>query len=77
MPDGRTVDFPFSMSDEAIKAEWTRAKDRGSRVALLWAGSFAILGTLILSYLLQCLYRALLYLIFGSRTVAESRPATA
>jgi hypothetical protein len=67
MPNGTTVDFPYSMSDEAIKAEWTRAKDRRSRVALLWAGLLAILGTLILSYLLQGLYRALLYLIFGSR----------
>jgi hypothetical protein len=72
MPDGKTVKFPGSMSDDAIKIQWTNAQHHQMLTAIFWAALLAILSALILSYAVQAAYRALLYVVFGAPTVTAS-----
>lgn len=76
MPNGATVNFPASMSDDAVRAQWMRLKHRQSLSATLLAALIAIGSTLILSYLLQVSYRALLYVIFGGKPSIASESVT-
>jgi hypothetical protein len=66
MPDGSTSRFAPTVSDDAIKAQWSHAKTRLTFKALAWAGSYSIASALFISYLLQLVYRSLLYVIFGN-----------
>ena len=70
MPDGSMSTFSATVSDENIKAQWRRAKTRQTLKAVTWAGLIAIASALFISYLLQLVYRALLYVIFGSEAAA-------
>lgn len=70
MPDGKTATFPGTISDEAIKAEWTH-KFNAMDTESVWFGlGIAVLVTVLFSYLLQSAYRALLYVIYGARIKA-------
>lgn len=66
MPDVSSRDF-YGVADQKISAEWHKALHRV--IFKQWVVSVGAAGllTLALSYLLQSLYRALLYVIYGSR----------
>jgi hypothetical protein len=66
MPDGSTSAFANTLSDDAIKAQWNRAKTRQTLKAVAWAGLFTIAIALFINYMLRGAYRALLYVIFGN-----------
>ena len=72
MPDGTTSNFPGYMSDDAINAQWMRNLQRRKYCELSLAILFAILFTLISSYLLQAAYKTFLYVIFGIFPKTES-----
>jgi hypothetical protein len=65
MPDGTAGEF-VGKSDAEIKAIWNKALQKAARKAWLLSIAIAIVATLAFSYLLQSLYRALLYVVFGS-----------
>lgn len=65
MPDGSMKDF-IGKSDEEIKTSWTKAL---YKITLKrWLGTIVIMvvTALVVSYALQVLYRALLYVIYGA-----------
>jgi hypothetical protein len=66
-PDGSTTAYPGSTPDGTIHAEWNRrqaaAKDKAMLLGIMWA----IIAGLVLSYLLQGGYRALMYVVYGAR----------
>jgi hypothetical protein len=70
MPDGKTKEF-VGKSIEEIKAEWDAAAENAALHRLnvrrgLLSPLVAVLVTLAVSYLLQSLYRVLLYVVYGS-----------
>jgi hypothetical protein len=67
MPDGKTVWFPGSTSDDAINAEWNRRSQRATFKAFSLGLGIAIVLTLLFGYLLQGCYRLLLYVIYGAK----------
>ena len=70
MPDGKTVAYPGTTSDEAIKAEWRHKLNIATAKAALSGFGIALLVTVIFSYLLQASYRELLYVIYGAKAGA-------
>jgi hypothetical protein len=65
MPDGKSREF-VGKSPEEIKATWYAELHRLSVRGWLLSPVVAILVTLAVSYLMQSLYRALLYVVYGS-----------
>ena len=65
MPDGTTAEF-VGKSDAEITASWNKALHKALFKACTLSIAIAIFVTLSFSYLLQSLYRALLYVVFGS-----------
>jgi hypothetical protein len=72
MPDGSTLTFAGTVSNDAIKAQWGHAKAQQTLKAIMWAGLIAIASVLFVSYLFQLAYRALLYVIFGAVVHAQN-----
>jgi hypothetical protein len=70
MPDGSISIFAGTVSDDLIKAQWDHSKGRQSLRAVAWSGLFTLAITLLVSYMLQGLYRALLYVIVGNEAIA-------
>ena len=70
MPDGSTSSFAPTVTDDAIKKQWNHAKTAQTWKAVGWAGLFALGIALFMNYLLQCAYRALLFVIFGNMAQA-------
>lgn len=66
MPDGSTSIFAGNVLDNAIKAQWNKAKTRQTLKAIAWAALITLAVTLLASYLFQIAYRALLYVVFGA-----------
>jgi len=67
MPNGKTATFPATISDAAIKVEWKRQLQIAETKAALFGLGIAFPATLAFSYLLQGVYRALLYVIYGAK----------
>jgi hypothetical protein len=72
MPNGTWVTFPFSISGEEIHARWDRAKRHQILSAMLWAALLSVFATLAVNYMLQGVYRLLLYMTFGSKSPREA-----
>jgi hypothetical protein len=72
MPDGSTSRFAPTVSDDAIKAQWSHAKIRQPLKAIMWAALITIAAALFISYLCQLAYRALLFVIFGNTVQIRS-----
>lgn len=68
MPDGTTVTYPGTTSDEIINGEWRKKHNIATTKAALLGFGIAVLVTLMLSYLLQSMYRAALYVIYGAKS---------
>jgi hypothetical protein len=66
MPDGELKDF-VGKSPKEIKTAWVAAAHRQNVRRWLLSPVVAILVTLAMSYLLQSLYRILLYVVYGSQ----------
>lgn len=67
MPDGKVATYPGTTSDDTIKAEWQHKLNVAHERAASLGLEIAILVTLIFSYLLQGIYRAGLYVIYGAK----------
>jgi hypothetical protein len=65
MPDGTTGEF-VGKSEAEITAVWNKALHKAVRNARLLSIGIVIAVTLAFSYLLQSLYRTLLYVVYGS-----------
>jgi hypothetical protein len=65
MPDGTTGEF-VGKSDAEITVAFNKALHKAVRNAWLLSIGIVIAVTLAISYLLQSLYRALLYVVYGS-----------
>ena len=65
MPDGTTGEF-VGKSDAEITVAWNKALHKAVRTQWLLSIGIVIALTLVFSYLLQSLYRALLYVVYGS-----------
>lgn len=70
MPDGTTVTYPGTASDEAIKSAWIHKLRIATAKAVMLGFGIAVLATLIFSYMLQVGYRAVLYVIYGAKAGA-------
>jgi hypothetical protein len=77
MPNGTWATFPFSISGEEIHARWDRAKRHQLLSAIFWAALVSVFATLAVNYVLQGVYRLLLYLRFGSKSLKASESITA
>lgn len=66
MPDDSVARFSATVSDGSIRARWSHAERRQTLTALSRAALFTVISVLLISYLLQSVYRVLLYVIFGS-----------
>jgi hypothetical protein len=69
MPDGNTKEF-VRKSPKEITAEWNQALRRARLNQEMLSLGVAIGVIVIFNYLLQGAYRALLYVIYGSKTHA-------
>ena len=65
MPNGKDQEF-VGKSRKEIETEWSNARHKAICKQWLSSIGIAMLTTLALSYLLQSLYRALLYIVYGS-----------
>lgn len=75
MPDGKTATYPGTTSDEAIKTDWQHKLDTEQVEGFVLGITIAVFVTLCFAYLLQFAYRALLYVIYGSKVaVVPSAP---
>jgi hypothetical protein len=70
MPDGKTVKYPGTTPDETIKAEWQHKRSIAEAKAMILGFGWAVLVTVLFSYLLQAAYRALVYVIYGAKARA-------
>jgi|GEM_PF-6129170 len=70
MPDGKTATYPGTTSDEVIEAEWKHKLNIATAKAALFGFGIALLVGVLLSYLLQAAYRALVYVIYGAKARA-------
>ena len=77
MPNGTWTTLPFSVSNEEIHARWERAKRHQIISAIFWAALVSVFATLAVNYALQGAYRALLYGIFGSKSLKASESIAA
>ena len=66
MPDGELKEF-VGKTPEQLRAAWDAAAHMHSVKRWLLSPLVAILVTLAMSYLLQSLYRVLLYVVYGSQ----------
>lgn len=65
MPSGEAREF-VGKSPKEIKAEWDKALRKARLNQILMSLGVAVVVALVFSYLLQSLYRALLYVIYGA-----------
>jgi hypothetical protein len=65
MPSGEAREF-VGKSPKEIKAEWDKALRKARLNQILMSLGVAVVVALVFSYLLQALYRALLYVIYGA-----------
>jgi hypothetical protein len=72
MPNGTWATFPINMSDTAIHTFWTRAKRHQRLSAMLWAALASVFATLAVNYVFQGVYRLLLSVTFGSKSLKAS-----
>jgi hypothetical protein len=70
MPDGTTVTFPGTTPDETINAEWEHRLNTATTKSALYGFGWAVLVTVLFSYLFQAAYRALVYVIYGAKAKA-------
>jgi hypothetical protein len=70
MPDGTTVKYPGTTPDETINAEWKHKRSIAEAKAMIFGFCWAVLATVLFSYLLQAAYRALVYVIYGAKARA-------
>jgi hypothetical protein len=70
MPDGTTVTYPGATSDETIHAKWNHSFTITKAKAMIFGFGWAVVATLIFSYLLQAAYRAFVYVIYGAKSGA-------
>ena len=77
MPDGTTARYSFRRSDEAIEIEWYHKLHTTQAKIALGTFGVALLLTALLSYLLQGIYRAALYVIYGVKVGAASDDSAA
>jgi hypothetical protein len=71
MPDGKWSTFPW-MPDEEIHARWDRAYRYQLLSAISWAALASVFATLAVNYVLQGVYRLLLYMTFDRKSLEAS-----
>lgn len=67
MPNGETATYLGTTPDATIEGDWEHQRHLATLKAVLLGFGWAVLATLIFSYLLQAAYRALVYVIYGAK----------